>query len=1196
MSAFSDWLLDPSGLTPHGFCLLWQPWLIWTYATADILIGISYLTIPIALGIVARKRRDLVFRPLFFLFAAFILLCGISHLLCVLTLWVPAYELEAAVKAGTAIVSIVTAIALWRLLPGALKLPSHQQMRAKEQALQDNDALHQANFELAPMALYATDTSGRITAVSDRWIELLGYPRNEVIGRPFWEILDASSAESCFAWWTELQATGDPLRDVERRYIRRDRRLLDTLTSVTFQQTTGTPNRIAVFAIVDVTGHKEAEAALEATQGRLRQAQKMEAIGQLTGGIAHDFNNVLQVMMGNVDLIQGRMSDDLPDIARLANGALEAGKRAAGLTGQLLTFAGRQKLNYQILNPVDVVEDMLPLLARALGDRITLQMTLGEKVGFLRADRNLLESALLNLVINARDAIADQAGAVTVSLGAERITSLDGEWPPTGHYVRIAVADDGPGMTEEVCRRAFEPFFTTKGENGSGLGLAQIHGFVHQSGGTTMIQTSLGQGTEVSILLPRCDAAAATAKPDLASPANDQTPVGSGEIVLLVEDDAAVRQSMAYTLRTLGYEPVEAESGDAGLLLLLSRPSICAVLTDISMPGNIDGLDLAELAAEQRPEVPVVLITGHPDPGRQRQLPPKASVVHKPSSRDRIGRVLARVIGGSDDPGMAEPADQYWPPSGAATANLGLHSPEPTPSERFVPAAAAFAGEGTVFVLPAEGRNGSDYRYGRIEKALQKSEERFRLVVEAAPSAMVMVRATGQIEMVNAQAERVFGYGRKDLLGQSIEILVPERFRGHHSALRRGFFNAPELRPMGAGRELFGVRKDGIEFPIEIGLNPIETEDGAMVLSSIVDISERAEAARALARSEAEFRASFEGAAVGKVLADPVSRRILRANRAFGRMLGCEPDELVGRSTPDFIWLEDQAVDAADYARLLSGEEDTHVSEMRYVHRDGSPFWVRVSATLARPAGSSDKTIAVAAIEDIDTRYKAEAALRVTARELERVLEERTNALTQRDLLLREVYHRVKNNLQIVDSLIMMQARKIDDPQARQALSSLRDRVFALGLVHQQLMGSADLKTFDVVPFLDELSKNILEGVGMSGVSLTVDACTLDVGLDFAVPLGLLVTELVTNSLKHAFPDGTGNISVVLQNESDRTLVLIVSDDGPGPYRSDTPDQGKAGIGTRIIESLVAQLEGTIVVKNEGGTTTEIRIAAPVLS
>jgi PAS domain S-box-containing protein len=349
-------------------------------------------------------------------------------------------------------------------------------------------------------------------------------------------------------------------------------------------------------------------------------------------------------------------------------------------------------------------------------------------------------------------------------------------------------------------------------------------------------------------------------------------------------------------------------------------------------------------------------------------------------------------------------------------------------------------------------------------------------------------------------------------------------------------------------------------------------------------------------QAEAEFRASFEAAAVGNVISDPTSRRILRANRAFSRMLGYDPEELVGRTCPEFTWHEDVPFEADDFARLLAGEDEAVIREMRYIRRDGTPFWVRTSASIARAAGTGDRGIVVRAIEDIDTGHRAETALRAAKQELEQVVEERTAALSQRDLLLREVYHRVKNNLQLVDSLLMMQNRKITDPQANQALLSLRGRISALGLVHQQLMGSTDLKTFDVVPFLDDLSYNLMESGGMNGVRICVDACALDVGVDFGVPLGLLVTELVTNSLKHAFPDGRGTISIILRNDATGHLILIVSDDGIGKGSGGAMDSLRSGLGTRIISRLVEQLEGTMVIEDGEGMTTEIRVPMPVLA
>ena len=235
------------------------------------------------------------------------------------------------------------------------------------------------------------------------------------------------------------------------------------------------------------------------------------------------------------------------------------------------------------------------------------------------------------------------------------------------------------------------------------------------------------------------------------------------------------------------------------------------------------------------------------------------------------------------------------------------------------------------------------------------------------------------------------------------------------------------------------------------------------------------------------------------------------------------------------------------------------------------------------------------ASRDTRERIRAETALAQLNESLDRQVAERTTdlsaALAQRDLLLREVYHRVKNNLQVVDSLLVLQAGSLSDPVAKRALSSLRGRVYALGLVHQQLMGSANLKTFDVAPFLRELSQHIVDGIATRGVEIDVEAAPLDVGLDFAIPLGLLVTELVTNSLKHAFPGGAGHVRVALTRADDGATMLVVSDDGAG-YDSATSGLAAGQLGTTIIGGLVQQLKGTISVQNLNGTRSEVRMAA----
>jgi len=356
---------------------------------------------------------------------------------------------------------------------------------------------------------------------------------------------------------------------------------------------------------------------------------------------------------------------------------------------------------------------------------------------------------------------------------------------------------------------------------------------------------------------------------------------------------------------------------------------------------------------------------------------------------------------------------------------------------------------------------------------------------------------------------------------------------------------------------------------------------------------EQSEAQRALEQREAEYRASFEVAAVGKVQFEPETGRIIRVNNAFARMLGYEPEDLIGRIGARFTTPEDRPADSVAYNSLLTGESESYVREKRHVRKDGTPIWSRSSVTMLRSDGGQPKLV-IAVIEDIDERYKARLALEAANQNLEQVVEERTAALVQRDLLLREVYHRVKNNLQIVDSILVLQALQLDDPAAKSALKSLRGRIYALGLVHQQLMGSANLKTFDIAPFLRELAKNLVDGGAGRRIALSVNAMPLDVGLDFAIPLGLLVTELVTNAIKHAFPDGEGQIHVDLGPGQDKMLTLVVSDDGQGfTPLSMSLEGAKPGLGTDIVESLVAQLKGTMAMRQSKGTRIEITLPAP---
>jgi PAS domain S-box-containing protein len=378
------------------------------------------------------------------------------------------------------------------------------------------------------------------------------------------------------------------------------------------------------------------------------------------------------------------------------------------------------------------------------------------------------------------------------------------------------------------------------------------------------------------------------------------------------------------------------------------------------------------------------------------------------------------------------------------------------------------------------------------------------------------------------------------------------------------------------------------------GLEERTVQLGDLNASLSQALERHAQVEDALILSEAQFRASFENAAVGKVQTEPVSGRIIRVNEAFAAMLGYSPQDLVDRVGWELTLEADREADRAAYQLMLDGQQPAYIREKRYVRRDGEVIWGRASATVTRSPKTGQPILAVAVVENIDERHKAKLALVEAAQDLERLSAEQAATIAQRDLLLREVYHRVKNNLQIIDSLLVMQRRRLSDPEAKTALAGLRSRVFALGLVHHQLMGSQDLKTFDAAPFLKELSGNIVQGGGAGDVRLSVDAMPLRVGLDFAIPLGLIVTELVTNSLKHAFPSEAGSIEVSLRRGDDDRVVLVVSDDGT-VAREGNDDTAPASLGVTIIEGLVRQLGGTLTVRRTPGFHTEINLPGPVL-
>ncbi len=349
----------------------------------------------------------------------------------------------------------------------------------------------------------------------------------------------------------------------------------------------------------------------ESVEGALRQAQKMEAMGQLTGGIAHDFNNLLQVILGNLELLQRRklVADD--EANRMVASAVRGAERAATLTQRLLAFARRQPLDPRPLDVNKLVQGMSDLLHRSLGEAIRVETVLAGGIWRVAVDANQLENALLNLAVNARDAMAG-TGKLTIETANVHLDepyAQANEVRP-GQYVMIAVSDSGSGMTPEVTAKAFEPFFTTKDVGkGSGLGLSQVYGFIKQSEGHAKIYSEPGDGTTVKLYLPRLAGAASGERVAAGAPA---LPAGREDRrILVVEDDEDVRTHAVTMLKELGYTVLEAADAESALRLFDAHPDVRLLFTDVGLPGGRNGRELADALRRRNPELAVLFTTGY---------------------------------------------------------------------------------------------------------------------------------------------------------------------------------------------------------------------------------------------------------------------------------------------------------------------------------------------------------------------------------------------------------------------------------------------------------------------------------------------------------------------------------------------------------------------------------------------------------
>jgi PAS domain S-box-containing protein len=409
---------------------------------------------------------------------------------------------------------------------------------------------------------------------------------------------------------------------------------------------TGVPDQNHIYAVArDVTAEKAAAERLKVTEEALLQSQKMEAVGQLTGGIAHDFNNLLTGIVGSLDLLQTRLSQGRTDnVARYINAAMTSANRAAALTHRLLAFARRQPLIPKSVDANQLVVSLEDLLRRTIGETIDLAIAAADDLWFTLCDPNQLESALLNLAINARDAMPD-GGKLTIATSNARIEGVIADSPALspGDYICIDVTDTGAGMSAEVAARAFDPFFTTKPiGQGTGLGLSMIYGFARQSDGHVTIDSKLGRGTSVRLYLPRHHGEIAA---QFAPAAMAAEHAATGETVLVVEDEPVVRAVIVEMLGEQGYQTLEAVDGPSGLRILRANARIDLLVTDVGLPG-MNGRQLADQARETRPDLKVLFITGYAESVAISDgfLQPGMEMITKPFDLDNLSQRIRAMV------------------------------------------------------------------------------------------------------------------------------------------------------------------------------------------------------------------------------------------------------------------------------------------------------------------------------------------------------------------------------------------------------------------------------------------------------------------------------------------------------------------------------------------------------------------------
>jgi PAS domain S-box-containing protein len=551
------------------------------------------------------------------------------------------------IAVGLALGVLVLAGLYWRAKRRSAELVVERNQLAE--TLQEREWMLRTVLDTVPAAINLKDNRERYKFMNKGLAELYGLEPEQAV-KQWNEALDKANEAQPGA------VLGDDRYDVTASRAQ-DRQVLQTGARTDFEDTVywlngrrevwsasklpmidrNTGQQYVLTVAFDVTAERE-------TEEKLRQAQKMEAIGQLTGGIAHDFNNLLGVIIGNLELVQEAVPKGEGPAERIRN-VMMAAESGAKLTHRLLAFSRQQPLHPAIISLNEIIQGMRPLLSRSLGEQIDVEFAFADDLWPCKADASQVENAVLNLAINARDAMPS-GGKLTIETSNIRLdedAAAQSELTP-GEFVMVAVSDNGIGMTPEVLRKAFEPFFTTKEfGRGSGLGLAMIYGFAKQSGGHAKIYSEEGKGTSVKLYLPRTFRPVEVPRRDRDTGAVAQ---GAGQSILVVEDEERVRTLVVTNLTQLGYRVMDAENGPAALAIAAEHPRFDLLLTDVMLPGGMNGKQLSEALRANQPDLRTLFMSGYAANSiiHHGRVDAGVSLLQKPFGRKDLAAAVARAL------------------------------------------------------------------------------------------------------------------------------------------------------------------------------------------------------------------------------------------------------------------------------------------------------------------------------------------------------------------------------------------------------------------------------------------------------------------------------------------------------------------------------------------------------------------------